>query len=405
MLTLGVVDLAHIAKYKASACGHMLAHYRRDKASLERDNIDPERTHLNRTVQEGEDGKAHVVPIDEGVKPNWETVSSRIETVNEKAKAEGKRRVRNDAVVMADIVVTLPEDVRPGDEERFFAYTYIFIARKVGKENLMGGFVHRDEMRTKKDKDTGEVEQTGERVRDHMHVPFTPILDGRFNYKKMVPLSFYKTFHRELGDFLQERLGYRPEILLGEDKAAQKALSQVKHEDMEAAMQQLTEQARQQAAEIVRDAELRNAELNEAIADKQGDLIELDNAIEDKEFELRDARERLERLRQAGERATGRVEQLESVAGLVRRFSDAGRAERGRLLGQIVDRCRAAVAGFRDRLMELAGKAVRPLQRASEPSPAASRGMSLADMSRELRGSSAALERSRSNGRDWETER
>lgn len=398
--------MAHIAKYKASACGHMLAHYRRDKASLERDNIDPERTHLNRTVQEGEDGRAHVVPMDEGVKPNWETVSSRIEAVNEKAKAEGKRHVRNDAVVMADIVVTLPEDVRPGDEERFFAYTYIFIAGKVGKENLMGGFVHRDEVRTKKNKETGEIEKTGERVRDHMHVPFTPITkDGRFNYKQMVPRSFYKTFHKELGAFLEQKLGYRPEVELDEGKAAQKALSKLDHKELEEARRQIIEPAKAEAREIVRAADERNAELNEAIADKQGDLIELDNAIEDKEFELRDARERLERLRQAGERAAGRVEQLESVAGLVRRFSDAGRAERGRLLSQIVDRCRAAVAGFRDRLMELAGKAVRPLQRASEPSPAASRGMSLADMSRELRGASTALERSQSNGRDWETER
>ena len=35
--------MAHIAKYKAPSVGHMLAHYRRDRSSLERDNIDPER--------------------------------------------------------------------------------------------------------------------------------------------------------------------------------------------------------------------------------------------------------------------------------------------------------------------------------------------------------------------------
>jgi len=35
--------MAHIAKYKAQSVGHMLAHYRRDRSSLERDNIDPER--------------------------------------------------------------------------------------------------------------------------------------------------------------------------------------------------------------------------------------------------------------------------------------------------------------------------------------------------------------------------
>lgn len=31
--------MAHIAKYKAPSVGHMLAHYRRDRSGLERDNI------------------------------------------------------------------------------------------------------------------------------------------------------------------------------------------------------------------------------------------------------------------------------------------------------------------------------------------------------------------------------
>lgn len=34
-------NMAHIQKYKAHSCGHMLAHYRRDAASLERDNVAP----------------------------------------------------------------------------------------------------------------------------------------------------------------------------------------------------------------------------------------------------------------------------------------------------------------------------------------------------------------------------
>ena len=67
--------------------------------------------------------------------------------VNEAAKAAGKRAVRKDAVVMADVVVTLPENVRKGDEFKFFGFTYWFLIRKLGKENMMGGFVHRDEVR------------------------------------------------------------------------------------------------------------------------------------------------------------------------------------------------------------------------------------------------------------------
>ena len=115
--------MAHIAKYKAPSVGHMLAHYRRDRSSLERDNIDPERIKNDLVVGHytNKDGKLVVgrVKPREG-EPNWGTVESRIERVNEAQKAAGKRATRKDAVVMADVVVTLPDNVRRGDEDRFF---------------------------------------------------------------------------------------------------------------------------------------------------------------------------------------------------------------------------------------------------------------------------------------------
>lgn len=238
--------MAHIQKYKAHSVGHMLAHYRRDPSSLERDNIDPTRTGRNvtfgRVRVEDEHGRPmlndagkerwRVQPVD--WKPNWDTVSARIERVNADARAEGRRVTRKDAVVMADLVLTLPQNVPVEDGDRFFELSYEFFAGKVGAENLMGGFVHRDEMRTKKDKETGKTVRTGERVRDHIHVPWTPILDGRFNFKQQCPRTFYKTLHRELGDYLEAQMGYRPDIELSEEQRGEKALSEVKNKDVEA---------------------------------------------------------------------------------------------------------------------------------------------------------------------------
>ena len=143
--------------------------------------------------------------------PNWGTVQRRIERVNEAQKAAGKRATRKDAVVMADVVVTLPDNVRKGDEDRFFRLTYWYLSNKFGIDNMMGGYVHKD-----------EVLKDGTPARDHMHVPFTPILDGRFNYKKMCPRMFYQNMHRELGDYLEKRLGYRPEVELAEETRAQR---------------------------------------------------------------------------------------------------------------------------------------------------------------------------------------
>ena len=321
--------MAHIAKYKAASCGHMLAHYRRDAASLGRENIDPTRTKDNYTL--GLDNRDGKVGAMDGIEPNWATVEGRIEGVNKAAKAAGKRAVRKDAVVMADVVVTLPENVRKGDEGKFFGYTYWFLIQKLGKENMMGGFVHRDEVR-----------KDGSPVRDHMHVPFTPILDGRFNYKKMCPRSFYQTMHGELGDYLEKRMGYRPEVELGDETRAMRVYAD-KSADIDkvrgAVERGIVEPAEHQAAQAVEDAAQR-------VEEARAELDELRGAVSAEQA-------RLESLRQGARAIERDVAELEPIAADVRRFEGAGRAERGAILDSIAARCAGAARAARAAIEEL----------------------------------------------------
>lgn len=360
--------MAHLEKYKATSVGHMLAHYRRDPSSLGRENIDPARVGMDYTLAlDPADGL--VKPM-EGVEPNWATVEGRIERVNERAKAEGKRAVRKDAVVMADVVVTLPENVREGDEGAFFGWTYCFLADRLGSDNMLGGFVHRDEVRT-----------DGSPVRDHMHAAFTPILDGRFNFKKMCPRTFYQSLHKDLGDYLEQHLGYRPEIELEDGKRAQKALSRVDKRDIDAARAEILAPVERKAGEIVADATERAerasaarkrdearartarkdladiagqvdekrsqaAEIDRRIAEKMAELDRLDGEIGEK-IELRNEvgdnlqreQRRLESVRQAAGRLEEDVEELEAIASIVDEFDHAGRFEKRGMLDEIAARC------------------------------------------------------------------
>lgn len=339
--------MAHIAKYKAASCGHMLAHYRRDASSLGRENIDPTRTKDNYTLGlDDRDGKVRAM---NGIEPNWATVEERIEGVNEAAKAAGKRAVRKDAVVMADVVVTLPENVRKGDEGKFFGYTYWFLIRKLGEENMMGGFVHRDEVR-----------KDGSPVRDHMHVPFTPVKDGRFNYKQMCPRSFYQSLHKELGDYLEKRMGYRPEIELGDETRAQRvytdksvdidkvrgAVDKAVVEPAQQEAERIVAAAKDEAAALLSDAESRKAELVTEIAEREGEL-------EDVMVDIEDATDRLECLRQRANGVARDVEELRPVAAEVRRWEDAGKAERGSILDSIAARCAGAARAIGRAVEEL----------------------------------------------------
>lgn len=367
--------MAHIAKYKAASCGHMLAHYRRDESSLGRDNIDPKRVKNDMVVAHytNKDGKlvvGRVVPR-EG-EPNWGTVERRIERVNEAQKAAGKRATRKDAVVMADVVVTLPDNVRKGDEDRFFRLTYWYLSNKFGIDNMMGGYVHKD-----------EVLKDGTPARDHMHVPFTPILDGRFNYKKMCPRSFYQSMHKELGDYLEGRMGYRPAIELDEETRAQRvytdksvdidkvrgAVDRAVVQPAEDEAARIVAAAREEAAALLNDAEARKAELVTEIADKEGDLAELDSQLEDVKLDIEDEQDRLECLRQRADRVARDVAELRPIAADVRGWEAAGKAERGAILDRICAKCdglasriRADVAGIRLKVEELRSRISRPLE-------------------------------------------
>ena len=367
--------MAHIAKYKATSVGHMLAHYRRDASSMERDNIDPKRVKNDMVVGHytNKDGRlvvGRVVPR-EG-EPNWGTVERRIERVNEAQKAAGKRATRKDAVVMADVVVTLPDNVRKGDEDRFFRLTYWYLSNKFGIDNMMGGFVHKD-----------EVLKDGTPARDHMHVPFTPILDGRFNYKKMCPRTFYQNMHRELGDYLEKRLGYRPEVELDEETRAQRvytdksvdidkvrgAVDRAVVQPAEDEAARIVAAARKEAAALLSDAELRKAELVTEIAGKEDDLAELDSQLEDVRMDIAGEEDRLECLQQRADGVARDVAELRPIAADVRCWEAAGKAERGAILDRIRAKCdglssriRADIAGIWLKVEELRSRISRPLE-------------------------------------------
>lgn len=360
--------MAHIAKYKASAVGKLCAHYNRwqgiDNPNVSRENIDKSRTHLNYTLGVYEkDGKRFIGKVRGSA--SWATVKGRIDAVNARAKAEGKRATRKDAVVMADMVVTLPPNVPPEDAYKFFWNSYQYIADRVGRGNLMSGYVHMDE------------------TTPHMHVPFTPILDGRFNYKKMCDRKFYQTFHKGLGDRLEQKMGYRPEVELSEETRAQRVYtSRTKDIDkvrgavdraiVEPAQQEadrIVAAAKEEAAALLQDAEAQKADLVAQIADRRGDLAELDSQLEDVKLDIADEEDRLECLRQRADGVARDVAELRPIAAEVRGWEAAGKAERGAILDNIVVKCdglasriRAGVAGMRIKVEELRSRISRPLE-------------------------------------------
>lgn len=144
------------------------------------------------------------------------------------------------------------------------------------------------------------------------------------------------------------------------------------------------DEKRAQAAEIDRRITEKMAELDR-LNGEIGEKIELRNEVGD---DLQRESARLESLRQGTRAAERDVEELRPIAAEVRRYEDAGRAERGTILDSITARCAGAARAARAAIEEL-GDRIWALMR---PRKAKTEQRSLDDVMREATEAARASE-------------
>ena len=189
--------MAHHAKYNNSAIGHMLAHYNREKGYEDRANINTERTRENYTLTFRDDDLRDKEFID-------------------KRCSECEYRATKATIKMVDVIITLPKDFR-GNEERFFENCFQFVGQRYGYENVVGGYVHKDEQQS------------------HIHIPFVPVQHDkerdvdRLIAKEVVNRQDLRTFHKDLERFL-EREKTPAHVINGATKDMKEQLREKEHE-------------------------------------------------------------------------------------------------------------------------------------------------------------------------------
>src|SRR5699024_3845203 len=102
---------------------------------------------------------------------------------------------RADVKVMADWIVTLPEELNgapEGSQKQFFEETYDFLSERYGEENVLAGVVHNDE------------------TTPHMHFAFMPVTydekKEKISAKEVLNRNELKSFHQDLYNHLKERI-------------------------------------------------------------------------------------------------------------------------------------------------------------------------------------------------------
>lgn len=246
----------HIEKFSVASMGQMLAHVerKRDAGHYGNKNIDSTKTQDNFTFSKTSrlvDGKSVLIPL-AGAKKTldyWAGLQK---------KTTG-RALRKDAVALASIVVTLPDeykDATKDEQMRFFKSVWEFLKMRfqvtgyIGQgrrmSNLVYTAVHFDE------------------TTPHLHFGFVPVafdMNSETNkvekvhisFKRAVNRSVYASLHREVDKYLRKNLqGYRGGILLSDEKRVEKyaVYNQWQALEVRDAIKELGVKARKEATSI-----------------------------------------------------------------------------------------------------------------------------------------------------------
>lgn len=174
--------MAHVQKFTKGAVGGLSIHIERKTLNHSNKDIDVDRTEKNYDLCD-KDGDMNA------------RLSERLDEVHCLNRADVK--------VMADWVVTLPEELKETSEEvqkRFFEETYDFLADRYGEKNVLAGVVHNDEKTP------------------HMHFSFVPVTFDEKKQREKVSAKLVlnrkdlQTFHQDLDRHLKGKI---PEIYQG----------------------------------------------------------------------------------------------------------------------------------------------------------------------------------------------
>lgn len=212
-------------------------------------------------------------------------IAGRVESVD--------RKPRKTSNLLSSIVVTLPKnELLEGRGREFFEAVADLLAERVGRENVIGGYVHLDETQphmhflftpvvktpvTENDKSKPLLDKDGNQRRDRRGVPLwerrqkldelgRPVFKTAFAQSKMFTREGLEALHPDMERALRERLGFTTGIQL-EDRG-ERQLSRLDQNEYREAKARLAEQraeiAEQRAA--VEEARGAVADAAEAVA-------------------------------------------------------------------------------------------------------------------------------------------
>lgn len=206
---------------------------------------------------------------------------------------------RKDRVNCFGLSIPIPQGLTTEQERQFYSNTYQIISNQYGKDNIIAGYAHYDEIHDYIDASTGDIETS----RPHFHLYVIPEKDGILNGKWFSSKANMSKLNKSIDDMCMR--DFNIPFMTGSKKKGQ-SVENLKEASMDKLLDWWNElQARERALND-REATLRQQELNIQAIQKECDTkqsealqakekyISLSKQLEDKEKELNEREKALD---------------------------------------------------------------------------------------------------------------
>lgn len=192
--------MAHIEHFKKSDVKRLANEYDRDDKYMTSQDVS--RIDLGRIEQDYVLSQNEFAPrrsMDE-YRRSARPLSSKIES--RLSDSDLTVSSRKDLNVMSCWIVTVPDELKGNkeQEDKFLRIAYDFTCERYGRNNVMDGFVHKDE------------------TSPHIHIPVIPVKDDRVSSKALFTRTELSQYHKELDKRMEIEFGMPGLILNGRTK-------------------------------------------------------------------------------------------------------------------------------------------------------------------------------------------
>ena len=236
---------------------------------------------------------------------------------------------RKDRVNCFGLSIPIPQGLTTEQERQFYSNTYQIISKQYGKDNIVAGYAHYDEIHDYIDVSTGDIETS----RPHFHLYVIPEKDGILNGKWFSSKSNMSKLNKSIDDMCMR--DFNIPFMTGSKKKGQ-SVENLKEASMNKLLEWWNElQARERALND-REATLRQQELNIQAIQKECDTkqsealqakekyISLSMQLENKEKELN---EREKALNEREKALNERSEKIRGMASSTENIKDISNAD------------------------------------------------------------------------------